>query len=673
MSDRGSRADQLLDAFLEDLGSGPVPSSLSNHVARRIRDERPARQHWLGGRLGLAAALVVVAVLVGVGGLVAGPKRGPSAAAASPSSAPSPAWRVDLNTAGGGRAIPVDIIDPGGVLTGAAAVPVAVGIPTDNEVVQGTDPNSIVVRFGWGTCYTGGTMVVAPDRSSIAFQPHAIGPSCAGGPMAAAIDLSFRDQIDPSDVAFMVGSPDPTSPDSTPSSLPSRTPAPTPSGTTAAVETPAIAPNRFEVTLDPTGPARLPVLVLDSSLGITAQPLEMGRNFTGNGDVEITQGSTPDSVVVGWVGGACDELTQIEVDAARTTITLGTVKLPGGCDAIGIDRAVQLVFRDPTDAASLHGQAGKAPDIAAGMIPREVWFSDAEHGSVAGWNQATGVAVLAGTFDAGTTWTTQALGWGGVVGLGAVIGQDMVERPVVALVCAPAGNGGATQPGCTPGVYRRDGATGWVLLAAQVPLAIATRDNTIAVLVEGETLPNASYPYPPADLLLSHDEGTTWSKAASPCGTIPMESSDVTFDAEVRPVVLCGATDATGAPQRQLEQAAKPTLPTAWTTMPPLPGGQGMQLDFGSEGSGVAWSPMGAGGGAGGQLYLTQDGGRSWTPHPEIVDGADMVVESAVAFGARGSAMLVLSQKSSQLTLIISKDGVTFDFIGTYDEVRRPL
>ncbi|MHB8959365.1 MAG: hypothetical protein ACYDAN_07040 [Candidatus Limnocylindrales bacterium] len=649
-NDRRDRSERLLDAFLGDMGSAPLPDGLARDVRRRIREERPARQLGVARWLPAASIAMVAVVLVGVAVLGS---RGPTPplASAPPAPSASPEWQVDL---GAGHHIVVD--DRSGFLARAQATPIAPDGPVEPAIVPGADASSIVVRFRWSSCSTGGVMTIAADRTQIALVP--IGPDgpCAGAVGSAAVELSFRASVVATAFAFAYGAP-------ARASSPSPTPPASPVGTPTAVATPGLAPDRFQLTLDSSGRTRLPVLVLDSSLGIAAQPVEARHNLTTDQAVEVVQGSARNKIIVAWVGGACDELTVVSIDAARTAVTVGTWTLPGGCDAIGFDRGIELTFGDAVDASSIRAQIGAAP-IAGGLIPRQVWFSGSGHGYVAG-TDAMGASMLAETDDGGKTWTTTVIGWGGVVGLGAVVGPDIVERPVVALVCAAAGNGGATEPGCTPGVYRREGSANWTLVDTRVPLAMATRGNTIAVLVEGKTLPNASYPLPPADLRLSSDGGATWASAPSPCGAIPMGSSSIALDADGRPVVVCGGTSADGSVARRLERASKTTLPTAWTTMPPLPGGQGMQLDLGADGHGLAWEEVGSSI-APTPLYLTTDGGASWTPRPDVADGETLIVEDASAFAGGGSAVLSIDQARSEIVLLLSPGGRTWGEVASF-------
>lgn len=63
-----------------------------------------------------------------------------------------------------------------------------------------------------------------------------------------------------------------------------------------------------------------------------------------------------DSVVVGWLGGACDDRTRLRVVAreAEIGITIHTdQKLGLGCTAVGIRRSVTITFNAPLGGRSV--------------------------------------------------------------------------------------------------------------------------------------------------------------------------------------------------------------------------------------------------------------------------------------------------------------------------------
>jgi hypothetical protein len=67
----------------------------------------------------------------------------------------------------------------------------------------------------------------------------------------------------------------------------------------------------------------------------------------GFGGVELVDGD-PTRLLVGWVGGMCDRSAEVRFvrDGASWVVRVTTDVAPGGCDAMGIGRAVILDLAD---------------------------------------------------------------------------------------------------------------------------------------------------------------------------------------------------------------------------------------------------------------------------------------------------------------------------------------
>lgn len=121
-----------------------------------------------------------------------------------------------------------------------------------------------------------------------------------------------------------------------------------------------LVPNRtFEVVLEqPDGFDPLPVQVVDRTGYLEQVAIRQGDvlpPFEGRGGVSSPAGR-PNELVVQWVGGACDERVRLVSSIGgegRFHLELSTEVAPGGCDAIGVPRALGLILNvalDPSNA-----------------------------------------------------------------------------------------------------------------------------------------------------------------------------------------------------------------------------------------------------------------------------------------------------------------------------------
>lgn len=71
-------------------------------------------------------------------------------------------------------------------------------------------------------------------------------------------------------------------------------------------------------------------------------------------------GGDGSTLLLGWIGGACDASVQVSIDAsvaAISVVTYGHIPAPGelpwGCPAVGITRSITLVFDHPIDPSAV--------------------------------------------------------------------------------------------------------------------------------------------------------------------------------------------------------------------------------------------------------------------------------------------------------------------------------
>jgi hypothetical protein len=58
----------------------------------------------------------------------------------------------------------------------------------------------------------------------------------------------------------------------------------------------------------------------------------------------------PNSIAVGWMGGACDQRVAVTVEGTAPTVEVAIrTETAGACRAIGIPRAIELQFAQPID------------------------------------------------------------------------------------------------------------------------------------------------------------------------------------------------------------------------------------------------------------------------------------------------------------------------------------
>ncbi len=177
MTDRDER---LLEAFLDELGSAPVPTGLSRRVSRRIEDEHPARASRVGAWfMPFGAALALVA-FVGFVVITGGPKPSPSVLPVPPSASPSasaassPSVSVTLAPIATPSVPPTGLPNPSDTPSPSASAP-AFHVTLD----PGGNPLPVLVSDGSSTDHGRG----GPDHNLSTTNPVEVvqGPSAEQG------------------------------------------------------------------------------------------------------------------------------------------------------------------------------------------------------------------------------------------------------------------------------------------------------------------------------------------------------------------------------------------------------------------------------------------------------------------------------------------------------------
>ena len=445
-------------------------------------------------------------------------------------------------------------------------------------------------------------------------------------------------------------SPSPSAPvTAAPNNLPLVTPAPSPIGTPAPTsqtpgpsDSPAASPAAFHVTLDPSG-LPLPVLVSDTSFTVRAAA-GVVHNLTTNGPIEVVQGSSPNEVILGWLGGGCDLYAEVSIDAARTTLTKSTLTTNRGCDANGIERAVELTFTQPVAVASLKAELGVPLGGHSALSPTALAFTDVKHGYLAGTDVDTGLASVMATdnVDAGSFYADMRIGWGTVMGLGVTVDATGSAFPVVALSCTadPA------DPGCNPGIYLGPGPR-WGRLSESDPTALAVLGSRLAALVVGTFPASGTAAFPPREVTLSADAGQTWRNVDSPCPDL--YATGIGLDVQNRTLVVCEGGGATGSSRKTMYRSLDATA-TSWAKLQAPPeAGTGFQMSLATDATGLMWGPRSP-------LLQTADAGHTWKTNP-IADGDVRIVLSGSAVTGGRAVILVWDPDVDRVLLLRSTDG----------------
>jgi hypothetical protein len=118
----------------------------------------------------------------------------------------------------------------------------------------------------------------------------------------------------------------------------------------------APVPRYFQLELPPGGnSAPVPGQVSDTTATVVGA--EIGQNGVLGGVLADTfvapVPGRPEAVMVGWVGGACDARTDVDLSlgaGGTPTFTVKVLARPGACELVGVLRRVTLTFDHAVNA-----------------------------------------------------------------------------------------------------------------------------------------------------------------------------------------------------------------------------------------------------------------------------------------------------------------------------------
>ena len=624
--------DELVDAFLADLGAAPVPKGLVQAVGDRIRRQRPRRASRWSPWLAAAAVLALLA-LAGFALIVGGPGPSPSPvpaptaeASGEPSEDPSAngAWHISVRSESGGNAVELTVLDRSGTMAGVAQASRwpdgSDQRPFALQIGPGSDTRSITVSWIGGLCDGQGTLELAADGRSMSLE---LGPptqfSCRPMGVRFRVELRFPGVVDP------------TSFEGTQDGI---TPGPTPTA-------PLTGSWDVNLTDTPAG-LRMTLRVEDRSGTVsdatitTAVPRDLGSE--GPDALVFGRGSDPQHLLVGWTGGACDERAVLGLASDGATFTLSFPPRPA-CDAMAIGRTVELAFDRPVDPASFGGTMNGELVGADDVLPTAVAFVTPNHGWVGGTTSG-GDAIVLETLDGGHSWRAEGLGTGAVSDLGIV--SD--ARALAGRTCDGAPDT------CRPGLYELDDSGPWSSINTAWPTRLTFAGRPGAGLFPDATSPLDDLGLPVPQVWLTEDGGSSWSAVASPCpGTLRRQDID-RLDATTV-VVLCESDGSFGGSSKLLYRSTDGGR--TWTKLADGPSdGNQVAMDLAPDGTGWMW-------GARTPLLATSDGGLTWSPL-DVSDGDRRVTLDGDAWGGGGGIALVWDADRQATLLLRTADGRTW-------------
>ncbi len=637
---RGSR-DDLVDVFLADLGTAPVPEGLTHAVEQQIRTERPRRASRFAPWLAAAAAVLALAMLTGLAWLVAGPGPSPTSALPSPTSTveatavPSrtAAWQITIR--GQNEDVPVDlaVVDHSGTMTGVAQ---ASSWPEPNDqrpfalqIGPGRDDRSITVSWVGGICDTQATLELAADADtlSLLFPPQG---NCDSIGVGFRVDLRFAATVDATTFEGTW-------------SRETATPTPAPS-----------AIGSWDVNLTDTPTDLQMTLHAEDRSGTITDVADTGSTPAGLGsegpeDLVFGQGRNRRHLLVGWTGSVCDERAVLTLATDGRTFTLSFPARPG-CDAMAVGRAVEIAFDRAVDATAFTGTMNGDLVRVGNVAPTRVAFSTPAHGWVGGTSSG-GDAIVLETVDGGTAWRVEGLGTGEVGDIG-VVGAT---RALAGRTC-PDG----ADP-CRPGLYELDGGGSWSAIGLDWSTRLSFAGSQGAGLLFGIGSPREDSGILAPQIRLTEDGGRSWSAVASPCPPTMGPTDADRLDARTV-LVLCEGQGATGGARKELDRSTDGG--TAWTRLPDPPEpGTGMGMDVLADGTGWLW-------GARSPLLETSDGGATWSPL-DVADGDVRIVLDADAWGGGAGVALVWDPDRQATLLLQTDDGQAWTELGAFPALGR--
>ena len=145
-----------------------------------------------------------------------------------------------------------------------------------------------------------------------------------------------------------------TAPSPAPTDAPSAAPSTAPSEAPAASPSAAAEPFRVDVPLTIATPHAVTARVVDWTGVVNGATSGTPGDGASVAFDEIRIANASDSALeVTWVGGPCDQVVSVVLDANPSRLTV--VQEPCEGDAIAFDRIVRLQLDSPIDAASIEG------------------------------------------------------------------------------------------------------------------------------------------------------------------------------------------------------------------------------------------------------------------------------------------------------------------------------
>jgi photosystem II stability/assembly factor-like uncharacterized protein len=259
-----------------------------------------------------------------------------------------------------------------------------------------------------------------------------------------------------------------------------------------------------------------------------------------------------------------------------------------------------LLARTSDGGATWHYLPFREPSIANAVgASWRIFFEDAQVGWLYGPN-------LYVTHDGGTTWVAPPSG-PATIGLPALLAlsasSDSVWAVTATQQCTTATGVGSCPPYL---LVSTDGGRGWtttteqpVIVGAQAQIVRVSRD--IGWILSWQ--PDRS------SLATTRDGGATWQSLTTPCapGTSFQDRMAAIDDRTIW--VVCGSQPGAGEQEKQLITSTDGGRHWNYPPNPPL-GGYVANLALSAPTNGVTgWLAM-----VRGPLYMTRDGGRTWTP-----------------------------------------------------------
>ncbi|MEI7742514.1 MAG: sialidase family protein [Chloroflexota bacterium] len=338
----------------------------------------------------------------------------------------------------------------------------------------------------------------------------------------------------------------------------------------------------------------------------------------------VVQGSDARTLVAYWWGGMCDQRARLTLEANGTTLRLHLPPPGTPCRLAAVGRAIELWFRDPTEASSISLTITRDVIATSDVHAQSTAWFGTDEGFVGGTTDY-GEAVVLHTRNGGSSWAVEGLGIGDVSAL--VVASGTGGRVWAITTC----------DSCWYALLQSDGSGTWTEMDGQAPEAISFLDAGTGV---------GLFPDP----RLTDDGGLTWTPVATQV-TCPSRAPVAASIARLRPstiVILCQWWLGSGNERKVLLRSTDDGA--HWGAPEPLAmGGEQATMGIAPDGTGYLASRKAP-------MQLTTDGGLTWTEAaaaPPLVGG--FVVAAAALEG--GTVMVLVGDDTSVQQLFRVEDG----------------